>query len=114
MKTYFEKRPWGNFEQFVKNKLCTVKIITILPRQETSLQFHRNRSEFWKILKGSSLITIGEKIVKDKKRGVNFFIPKKKPHRITAQRNTVEVLEISFGEFKEKDIVRIKDKYGRI
>jgi len=46
MKTYFEKRPWGNFEQFVKNKLCTVKIITILPRQETSLQFHRNRSEF--------------------------------------------------------------------
>jgi len=76
MKTYFEKRPWGNFEQFVKNKLCTVKIITILPRQETSLQFHRNRSEFWKILKGSSLITIGEKSSKQK-RGVNFLFLRK-------------------------------------
>jgi len=46
---------------------------------------------------------------------VNFFIPKKKPHRITAQRNTVEVFRNIFLEnFKEKDIVRIKDKYGRI
>ncbi len=112
MKTKFVKRPWGSFEQFVRNKPCTVKIHTILPNQKNSLQIHKKRSEFWKILEGFPIITIGKKVIKTKE-GDEFFIPKNKPHRFAAQKTAVKILEISFGKFNEKEIIRLEDKYGR-
>ena len=112
MKTKFAKRPWGSFEQFVKDKSCTVKIHTILPNRKNSLQFHKKRSEFWKILKGFPIITISKKVTKAKE-GDEFFIPKNEPHRFAAQKTAVKILEISFGEFNEKDIIRLEDDYGR-
>ena len=44
------KRPWGYFNQFVKNKKCTVKILEIMPKQELSLQYHKKRKEMWYFL----------------------------------------------------------------
>ena len=49
-----EERPWGNFRQFSHNELSTVKIISINPNSSLSLQYHNNRSEFWKIIKNVS------------------------------------------------------------
>ena len=49
MKKYKEKRPWGGFEQFTINEKSTVKILTLLPRQKFSLQYHKKRKEFWLI-----------------------------------------------------------------
>ena len=48
------------------------------------------------------------------KKGEIVKIRKVKAHRIIAGKNKVELLEISFGKFSEKDIVRLEDKYGRI
>lgn len=113
MKKYTENRPWGLFERFTLNEKSTVKILTIKPKQSPSLQYHNKRAEFWKILEGNCKVTIGKKQIKAKK-GDEFFIQKKSPHSLQAHSKTVKILEISLGNFKEKDIVRLKDKYGRL
>lgn len=43
MKIYKEERPWGNFERFTHNEISTVKILTVNPNEELSLQYHHNR-----------------------------------------------------------------------
>ncbi len=113
IKKYSEKRPWGSFERFCENEACTVKIITVKPNEESSLQYHRHRDEFWRILRGRAEIVIGDKTI-SAKEGDEFFVPKGTKHRISAGKETVKVLEISFGKFNENDIVRLKDKYKRI
>ena len=113
MKKINEKRPWGGFEQFTLNEISTVKILTIKPKQKFSLQYHNNRKEFWRFLDNPAKVTLGKKIFKVKK-GDEIVIPKKTNHRIEAYSKTVRVLEISFGKFNEKDIVRLEDKYGRV
>ncbi|MBI2474276.1 MAG: hypothetical protein HYV68_01105 [Candidatus Taylorbacteria bacterium] len=57
---YREERPWGRFEKFVDNVSSTVKIITVSAGEETSLQTHEKRDEFWRILGGNGEVTIGE------------------------------------------------------
>lgn len=113
MKKYSEKRPWGNFERFTINEKSTVKILTIKPKQKFSLQYHKNRKEFWKFLDNPAKVTLGKKTIRVKK-GDEIFVPAKTLHRIEAYYKPVRVLEIAFGEFDEKDIVRIEDAYGRI
>lgn len=112
MKKYCEKKPWGSFEQFCKNKFCTVKVINVNPNEQLSLQYHNNRDEFWRVIKGKAQIVIGEEII-DAKEDDEFRIPRKTQHRIIAKDDPVRILEISFGDFDEEDIVRIEDKYNR-
>ncbi|MBU1112120.1 MAG: phosphomannose isomerase type II C-terminal cupin domain [Nanoarchaeota archaeon] len=112
MKKYSEKRQWGGFERFTLNKLSTVKILTIKPKQKFSLQYHHKRNEFWKFLDNPAKVTIDKKTFRVKK-DEEIFIPAKTLHRIEAYSKPVRVLEISFGKFNEKDIKRIEDVYGR-
>ena len=112
LQTYTETRPWGNFEQFTHNELSTVKIITISPGEELSLQYHEKRSEFWKVLTGNPVIRIGITTV-TAQEGDEFYVAPKENHRIKAQENEVRILEIALGDFDENDIIRIEDKYGR-
>lgn len=109
--TYNEERPWGSFTQFTKNTPSTVKIIFVRAGEKLSLQYHKHRSEFWKILSGKGEITIGESLFSAEK-GDEFFIPKESLHRISASTD-LEILEIALGEFDEDDIVRTEDIYGR-
>lgn len=113
MKKHSERRPWGGFERFTFNEKSTVKILTIKPKQKFSLQYHKNRSEFWKILDNDVKITLGKKTFKAKK-GKEIFIPRKTLHRAEALSKTAHILEISFGKFNEKDIIRIEDDYRRL
>lgn len=105
------KRPWGNFKQFVLNEKCTVKILTLRPKQQLSLQFHKKRSEIWYFFDAAG-IQLGKKKTQVKK-GQIIKIKKKMPHRIIAGKNQVQVLEIAFGHFQEGDEIRLGDKYGR-
>ena len=106
------KKPWGGFERFTLNENSTVKILEIKPKQEFSLQKHKKRAEFWRILEGNCKVTVGNR-TKKAKPGDEFTIGKNVKHRIEALGKTVRVLEISFGKFDEKDIKRLEDKYGR-
>ncbi len=110
---YQEERPWGNFRQFTHNSPSTVKILSIKPNTSLSLQYHNNREEFWKVLSGQPVVTIGEQKIKAK-AGDEFKIEKLQPHRLEAGEEDVQVLEIAYGNFEESDIIRLEDKYGRI
>ena len=112
LKIYQEERPWGVFRQFIHNEPCTVKIITVKPKQFLSLQSHNKRSEFWRIVGGSGKVQIGENIFTVKKDD-EYNIPVNTKHRLMGGDSVLEVLEISIGDFDENDIIRYEDKYGR-
>jgi len=110
---YEEERPWGFFRRFTDNVSSTVKIITVNPNEELSLQSHNMREEFWRVISGDGVFEVGDrKYIVD--IGSEQYIPIKTKHKIKAGMNGLEVLEISFGEFDEGDIIRYEDKYGRV
>ena len=111
MNKYFEERPWGDFTRFTWNELSTVKIIKVKKGEAFSLQYHNNREEFWRVISGTGLATIGEE-TRNVSAGDEIFIPKNTNHRMQGI-SDVEFLEIAFGDFDESDIVRLEDKYGR-
>jgi len=106
------EKPWGNFRQFTHNENSTVKIITVNPNEELSLQSHAKRSEFWKVIKGSGIVQIGE-TKHEAKEGDEYNIKVEDKHRISAGILGIEILEVATGEFDEEDITRYEDKYGR-
>ena len=113
MDIYEEKRPWGSFRRFIHNIPSTVKILTVNPKQELSLQSHNKRSEFWRVISGSGFFQINDS-KKEIKKGDEQFISLGSKHRMSASDEGLEVLEIGFGDFDEEDVIRYEDKYGRI
>jgi mannose-6-phosphate isomerase len=113
MNREFVKKPWGEYDRFTLNEQTTIKILTVLPGEMLSLQYHENREEFWRVLDGTIEVTRGgEKLSGNP--GDEYTIEKKMEHRIANNGSvTARVLEISFGEFDEGDIVRTEDKYNR-
>ena len=108
-----EVRPWGNFERFTLNESTTVKIITVSPEEEFSLQTQEHRGEFWRILSGYGTVTVGDD-EHEANAGDEFFIPQGQKHRAHAGPDGLSFLEIAFGQFDEHDITRLEDKYGRV
>ena len=80
-----------------------------------SLQKHKNRSEFWQIVKGKGKITIedNEYFLNEKE---HIYIPKNTVHRIeNITQEELIFIEIQLGKnLKEEDIIRIEDDYGRV
>jgi len=112
-----EKRPWGHFERFTLNEPCTVKLVYVDGDKRLSLQYHNNRSEFWRVIKGPVVVQIGrtKETLEAKKlqTGESITIPKGALHRLQGAGTEAVVLEISTGDFDESDIVRIEDDYKR-
>ena len=105
-------RPWGNFERFTLNEPCTVKIISVNPDQELSLQQHEHRDEEWRILSGSGTVTVDGSVT-PVKAGDEFRILRGQKHRVSGGSAGLQFLEIAFGQFDEEDIKRFEDNYGR-
>ncbi|HVU80209.1 MAG TPA: phosphomannose isomerase type II C-terminal cupin domain [Candidatus Paceibacterota bacterium] len=105
-------RPWGQFERFTLNEQSTVKVITVNPNEELSLQQHEHRDEEWYILSGSGAVTIGQQKL-PVKRGENFFVARGVKHRVSGGPHGLTFLEIALGDFDENDIKRFEDRYGR-
>jgi mannose-6-phosphate isomerase len=113
MKKFTVERCWGKFEQFTKSETSTVKIISINPNSSLSLQYHNHRSEFWRVLSGHPIVTVGENIT-IANPGDEFVVEIKQIHRLETKDDAVQILEIAFDDnFDEEDIVRLTDKYGR-
>lgn len=111
-KPFREERPWGEFIEFTKNTPSTVKIITVKAGESLSLQKHRNRDEFWRVISGMGSIKIGDDSFSAKQND-EYFVPRGVTHRMSAGVEPLVVLEIAFGDFDENDIERLDDKYGR-
>ncbi len=107
-------KPWGKFEQYTHNLPSTVKVITVIPGGTLSLQYHDKRDELWVALDPGAQVEVGTQNVR-LQPGDTIFITRGTPHRLSApSETTVRILEISFGEFDEEDIVRLEDVYGRV
>lgn len=108
------KRPWGNYEVLMERPGYKVKILTVLPQGEISLQRHSHRSEHWYILSGEGLVTKNENRLRVLP-GDSIDIPEKEIHRVAniGGQNLV-FIEIAKGDYLgENDIERFEDKYGR-
>ena len=112
METYSEDRPWGKFEKFHENKPCTIKLIYVNANSRLSLQYHRKRSEFWKMIKGNAMVELDGKAI-ILREGGTITIPRRAKHRVSALENGCVILEIAYGRFDENDIVRLEDDYQR-
>jgi mannose-1-phosphate guanylyltransferase len=110
-----ENRPWGRFERYTLNEPCTVKLVYVEGGKRLSLQYHNNRSEFWKVVKGPVKVRVNddEKVLQT---GETVMIPKKTVHRLIGLDSQPQavIMEISFGQFDEADIVRLEDDYKRV
>ena len=107
-------KPWGRFEQYTHNLPCTVKIITVAPGGTLSRQYHQRRDELWVILDPGAIVELDGETLKPEPEE-KLFIPRETIHRLSTKGDApVRILEISFGEFDEEDIVRLEDVYGRV
>ena len=107
--------PWGFYKTVFISEDCQVKVITIFPMGELSLQEHKKREEHWVVVKGNGEVILGESII-NIYPGKYIYVPKGCKHKIinNSQKNIV-VSEIQLGEyFGEDDIIRYQDKYNRI
>lgn len=111
-KPFQDERPWGYFRQFCSNTPVTVKIISIKPGEMLSLQSHKKREEFWRVITGSGTALIGDKQLEIKVAD-ELLVPVTTKHRLAAGDLGLEILEISVGDFDENDIIRYEDKYQR-
>ncbi|MBT3813806.1 mannose-6-phosphate isomerase [Candidatus Woesearchaeota archaeon] len=121
---YSEKRPWGNYTLFADNEQCSVKILEV--SGQLSLQSHNYREESWYVISGKIEVLRGpvhEGLDVIKKNletfnlsaGDNIFIPVKHVHTMKSTgEGSAFVLEVSKGEYKEDDIIRYEDIYGRV
>ena len=112
-KPFFDERPWGKELWMIKKeKPSMVKVLTINPAQSLSLQYHHNRDEFWYVISGSGVATIGETKIQ-LQAGDNQFVPRETHHRLETIDSTLVILELTFGDFDENDNIRLEDRYGR-
>lgn len=105
-------RPWGNFKRFTLNRPSTVKIITVNEGQAISLQTHEHRDEFWYVISGEGTVHIGGNDM-HATPGTSFYCHRGEQHRVTGGTGGTIFLEIAFGDFDERDISRLEDRYGR-
>jgi mannose-1-phosphate guanylyltransferase / mannose-6-phosphate isomerase len=124
------KKPWGFYDTFVRNKICTPKVLGFY--DELSIQSHKKRDEIWFLVKGklaiyrskviepieqtsSKIKTIAKLKETILKPGDGIFIPKYTAHgaRNLCRKGSL-VVEIALGKAEEKDLVRLYDKNGRV
>ncbi|WP_211319235.1 phosphomannose isomerase type II C-terminal cupin domain [Quadrisphaera granulorum] len=110
---FVAERPWGQFQQFVLNQHCTVKLITVEPGRRLSLQKHALRDELWQVLDVPLDVQVGERQW-TAQVGERIYTPAGSLHRLgNSGTQPGRILEVAFGHFDEQDIVRLQDDYAR-
>jgi mannose-6-phosphate isomerase-like protein (cupin superfamily) len=105
-------RPWGNITVIGSwPSKITVRVLTINPRSRISLQTHRLRDEEWLCVRGSAIAQVDDRTYR-LKAGEKIFVPRTHLHRVGSV-GGAEILEVAYGTFKDEDIVRLEDDYGR-
>ncbi len=108
-------RPWGSYESINLSERFQVKLITVRPGSVLSLQMHHHRAEHWIVVRGTALVTKGDKVVMVGENE-STFIPLGVNHRLENPGVIpLELIEIQSGSYLgEDDIVRFEDSYGRV
>jgi mannose-1-phosphate guanylyltransferase/mannose-6-phosphate isomerase len=109
------ERPWGNYVNLRKEDSFNLKMITVNPLGQLSLQFHNHRAEHWVVVSGEAEVTVDKNISK-LSSGQHVYIPVNSIHRIRnpSSLDPLVFIEVQTGTyFGEDDIVRLEDIYGR-
>ena len=110
----FEKRPWGSFNVIMDKESVKIKELVINPKSKISLQLHRMREEFWVVLSGKGILTLGLDEI-PVEEGQPIHIRKYEMHSINNYTDEdLVIIEVQKGVCKEDDIIRIEDEYGRL
>ena len=109
---YKEERPWGWFERFTLNEPTTVKFLRVEAGEQLSLQRHKKREEYWRVIEGSGIAHVNDED-RDITVGDTIEVSLGSTHRLSGGPSGITVLEIALGEFDENDIERLDDVYGR-
>ena len=107
-------RPWGHYISIVNDSRWQVKLITVKPGEQLSLQMHHHRSEHWVVVDGKAKVELDKKI-KYLVENESIYIPLGSKHRLSNPNNkNLTLIEVQSGTYVgEDDIVRFDDKYGR-
>ena len=107
-------RPWGNYESIAEDERWQVKLITVGPGNQLSLQMHHHRAEHWIVVKGTAKVQINDKeLILGENQST--FIPLGSKHRlINPGKIPLILIEVQSGAYLgEDDITRFSDNYGR-
>ncbi len=107
-------RPWGAYERVDRGERFQVKRIVVKPGAQLSLQMHHHRAEHWIVVKGTALVTNGDKEIM-LTENQSTYIPLGATHRLSNPgKIPLELIEVQSGSYLgEDDIVRFEDTYGR-
>ncbi|WP_414451997.1 mannose-1-phosphate guanylyltransferase/mannose-6-phosphate isomerase [Burkholderia sp. 22PA0099] len=107
-------RPWGDYEGIDQGERFQVKRIVVKPGAQLSLQMHHHRAEHWIVVKGTALVTNGDKEIM-LTENQSTYIPLGATHRLSNPgKIPLELIEVQSGSYLgEDDIVRFEDTYGR-
>ena len=101
-RTMFEEKSWGKYLVLYENVNSLTLKLVVKAGKGLSYHSHEDRNEHWMVVAGSGTAVVdGEEIVLSVGSGV--FLPKGKPHRLTAQTD-MELIEIQYGtKIDDKD-----------
>ena len=106
------ERPWGSFKQYANNEDVTVSLMTVKSGERLSLQSHSGRAELWIVLDEGAIVEVNDTLFHPKV-GDEIWISAGAKHRLSSNGPEVRVLEVAFGNWQQKDIIRYNDDYAR-
>ena len=109
------ERPWGWYEEVFSETInYKCKRLYVNPNSKFSLQYHKNRNEYWTVVQGNGHVIVGDN-ERDVAVGDFIFIPRTTSHRLFGGDDGITLIEVQIGEScSEDDIIRLEDDYGRI
>ncbi len=110
-----EERPWGNYRILHREPGIQVKRLEVKPGLRFSLQKHTHRTEWWIVVAGLGVATLGNKDIPMNK-GTFLEVPCGETHRMkNTGKEPLVLIEVQFGDYLgEDDIVRLEDDFGRV
>jgi mannose-6-phosphate isomerase-like protein (cupin superfamily) len=107
-------KPWGHEEIWALTDRYCGKILVIEAGRRLSLQLHREKDEWIRVVSGRLSLTLEDDDGTDRVRelgpGESAHVPVGRRHRYEAIDRT-ELIEVSTPELD--DVVRLQDDYGR-
>jgi len=99
-----ETAPWGGFTTLLDRESFRVLRLWIEPEAKTPVKTHRNRSEYWIVVRGVARIRVGDatRVVPEEE---SVYIPAGEAHQLenTSTDETLEVIEVDIGFAAEGD-----------
>lgn len=110
------EKPWGHYKTLINLYFLKIKILSINPLSQLSLQKHNFRNEIW--ISNNIFFNVKDFDSADFEIILSFypyFVKKQKKHRICNPSSfALKILEIQYGsKCLEEDIERFKDDWNR-